>query len=50
MASFISELDIILEILQKRQTPSMFGKIKIYMGLQSNAWKLLTKLKINENA
>ena len=45
LASFISELQIALDILQEKQTPSMFGKIKVYMGLQSNAWKILTKLK-----
>lgn len=46
LAAFISELELILSNLQERQTPAMFGKIKIQMGLQSNAWKLLTKLKI----
>ena len=37
---------IALEELKKNQTPSMFGKIKIYMGLQSNSWTILPKLKI----
>ena len=45
-SGFIAELDVALEELKKNQTPSMFGKIKIYMGLQSNSWTILPKLKI----
>lgn len=47
-ASFIAELSVALDLLQKQQNPSMYGKIKIHMGLQSNSWKILTKLKIDE--
>ena len=47
-AGFIEELDMTLDVLKKQQTSSMFGKIKIQMGLQSNAWKILPKLNIDE--
>ena len=47
-SGFIIELDLAFEKLQEQQNPSMFGKIKIYMGLQSDSWKLLPKLIINE--
>lgn len=45
-SGFIAELDVALEELKKNQTPSMFSKIKTYMGLQSNSWIILPKLKI----
>lgn len=45
-SGFITELEVALEVLKKNQTPSMFGKIKIQMGLQSNSWKILPKLII----
>ncbi|MDE6401913.1 MAG: Abi family protein [Clostridiales bacterium] len=47
-ASFISELKIVLEILEREQTPSMLGKIKIQMGLSGKSWELLPRLIIND--
>ena len=48
LASFINELDVVLDTLQKRQTPLMFSKIKTQMGLKTNSWTLLPKLKITD--
>ncbi|MBQ7384172.1 MAG: Abi family protein [Clostridia bacterium] len=44
-------MDELIECLQKLSihlTPSMMGRIKICMGLKSNSWLLLPKLKIEE--
>lgn len=46
--SLISELDMELYELSRFLPPSMFGKIKVYMGLQSDAWRILPKLKIEK--
>ena len=42
---FIFELESSLDNLAKHLSPSMMGKIKILMGLKSNSWKILPKLK-----
>ena len=42
---FIFELESSLDDLSKRLSSSMMGRIKISMGLKSNSWKLLPKLK-----
>ncbi len=47
-AGFISELDLRIEQLGKYLSAPMMGRIKIAMGLQSNSWKLLPKLKVED--
>ncbi len=47
-ASFISELKISLDGLEKTQTPYMFGKIKYSMGMPGKSWELLPRLKIDD--
>ena len=42
-----ADLTILLEELSLHQPPSLFGKIKTYMGLQPKSWTLLPKLKID---
>ena len=49
LASFINELDIALDTLKRRQIPLMFAKIKTQMGLKTNAWTVLPKLKITDD-
>ena len=44
-AGFITELELSLDGLSKHLSPPMMGKIKILMGLKSNSWKILPKLK-----
>lgn len=44
-AGFIFEFETSLENLAKHLSPSMMGRIKISMGLKSNSWKILPKLK-----
>lgn len=44
-AGFITELELSLDGLSKHLSPQMMGKIKILMGLKSNSWKILPKLK-----
>lgn len=46
---FVEELELALESLAKSQNPYMFGKIKAYMGLKTNSWKILPKLTIDED-
>lgn len=48
-ANFIYELDAALEVLSKNQSQSMFGKIKTQMGLQTKAWRILNKVKIDKS-
>lgn len=47
-ASFINEIKICFEQLEKVQNPSWIGKIKIEMGLANKGWTLLPQLKIND--
>lgn len=46
---FITEIEVLLDELKKQQTPIMFSKIKLAMGLKTNAWLLLPKIKIDES-
>ena len=45
-SSFMYELENAMNILKNKQTQLIFSKIKIEMGLKSNAWKILPKLGI----
>lgn len=45
-ANFISELDLRIAQLSKQLSASMMGRIRISMGMQTNSWKLLPKLKV----
>lgn len=44
-ASMITELESALDNLKNFQTPQIFARVKTEMGIKSNSWKLLPKLK-----
>ncbi len=47
-AQFLTELEMALDVLAKKQTPETLSHIKIKMGLSNDSWKTLTKIKVEQ--